>query len=71
MLVHALRPDAPRVFPCNLPGPLPFHHPHPGTHTRTDEDAGLRAQLEAEFQALCERETGLMAELATLSAVEE
>ncbi|KAL6774240.1 hypothetical protein ACKKBG_A24280 [Auxenochlorella protothecoides x Auxenochlorella symbiontica] len=36
-----------------------------------DEDRAARAALEAQFQALCERETGLMAELAALTAVEE
>lgn len=40
-------------------------------NSAADEDRAARAALEAQFQALCERETGLMAELAALTAVEE
>lgn len=43
----------------------------PQTPICADEDAELRSQLEAEFHALCEREKGLMVELAALTAVEE
>lgn len=49
----------------------PLHHPPTLADAPPDEDHLARAELEAQLKDLCERETKLMAELASMVVAEE